>query len=921
MRRFQYIDLLLLLIFVVGCKTPSILVTEEQQKGDLYNNRHDYTQAILHYEKMLAASSKLGTYRNLDMEAEVCRKIAHAFNVQGEFQRGMHHILRAFELDSMQGNDLEIIEDYREMGKIHLYLGDFPEGIRYLQKALSLNEGMDQSIKGINQISVADTYLTLSRLYRALGDFQQAETYGLKAYQIFETQDNREGEMESLLQLGKNCIEYGSIKRGQAYIRSSLHMATDLGLNLYRHKEALALVSENRAMYEEALRLKLEAMDEARDSRNLPQIIWAQMRTGDLYQLIGDQQQARGYYQEAINYLDSSQIRASSLEASINLRAGDIDQAHTYFSSSGSRVAAGIASMRLGEVALEWKAWQEAHQHFKEALEYFSLAGVEDGMARALILAATTDLALGNLKEASSMLLEAETHVQYDETRWRMHYTRGRLFESLSLPDSAIEAYITAIEVIETIRGNFSIEEYKSLYLEDKMEVYDHLIRLLMEGGRSDESFHYSERARARTFLDMMGGGRMHIRPDESSELVAMEQKLRQELQSLSRLMRKDDLSITRSINRSQLQQEIYDIRREYNDVVRRIKLFNPEYSAIVNMEVAPVHELQEEIDSKTAFLVYWVGEKNLNIWMITSEEFQGRTIAISEDEMIDLVSQSRRSISSRQHAGIFSQCYTYLIKPFEEALKAFETIGIVPHLPLHFLPYQSLMPDSSSYLIDSFNLFYTPSVNTYSLTRKKTVTPQGELFAMALGGLELGGLSGLPGTTREVSHISTLFSNPTVTYEKSSTEAYFKSTVMPFKYIHLATHGILDQRQPLYSYLLLAPTAEEDGQLTVSEVFGLNMNAYMVVLSACETALGSMNRGDEIVGLSRAFIYAGSRNVIVSLWNVADESTAYLMSRFYSNLENLSPVQSLRLAQIATREKYDTPVYWAPFQLIGAGD
>jgi CHAT domain-containing protein len=123
-----------------------------------------------------------------------------------------------------------------------------------------------------------------------------------------------------------------------------------------------------------------------------------------------------------------------------------------------------------------------------------------------------------------------------------------------------------------------------------------------------------------------------------------------------------------------------------------------------------------------------------------------------------------------------------------------------------------------------------------------------------------------------------------------------------------------------MYSHLMLAPSKEDDGLLTVGEIFGLRMNASLVVLSACVTGLGSLNNGDEIIGLSRAFLYAGSKDVIVSLWNVADEATVFLMTQFYKNMAGSNPVQSLRHAQIATRQKYNNPVHWAPFQLIGTG-
>ena len=124
-----------------------------------------------------------------------------------------------------------------------------------------------------------------------------------------------------------------------------------------------------------------------------------------------------------------------------------------------------------------------------------------------------------------------------------------------------------------------------------------------------------------------------------------------------------------------------------------------------------------------------------------------------------------------------------------------------------------------------------------------------------------------------------------------------------------------------MYSYLLLAPTDEDDGLLTVNEIFGLSLRSGLVVLSACQTGLGELSGGDEIIGLSRAFLYAGAKDVIVSLWSVADDPTAFLMTQFYANLKENPAVHALRLAQLAVKEKYDNPTYWAPFQLIGAGN
>jgi len=384
--------------------------------------------------------------------------------------------------------------------------------------------------------------------------------------------------------------------------------------------------------------------------------------------------------------------------------------------------------------------------------------------------------------------------------------------------------------------------------------------------------------------------------------------------------MQKGDMAPSREGNRSQIEQKLFEIREEHSDIIRKIKLYNKEYSSMVDLEVSETQELISGIDPGVAFLCYWVEKDHIFIWMITSDGIESRTVPIGEEEIFELVADGRRTVSSSRHKAVYFQLYQKLIKPFEEAIKSFETLCIIPHLELHFLPFQCLMPDSNTYLIDNHNVFYTPSLNVYSLTRIKKLEPEKSFFAMALGELELGGLSGLPGTTREVSLISEFFSEPTVTYEHSSTESFFKNSVKSFEFVHVATHGMLLKSQPMYSHLILAPSKEDDGLLTVGEIFGLRMNADLVVLSACVTGLGSLNNGDEIIGLSRAFLYAGSKDVIVSLWNVADEATVFLMTQFYKNMATSNPVQSLRHAQIATRKKYSNPVHWAPFQLIGSG-
>jgi len=186
-----------------------------------------------------------------------------------------------------------------------------------------------------------------------------------------------------------------------------------------------------------------------------------------------------------------------------------------------------------------------------------------------------------------------------------------------------------------------------------------------------------------------------------------------------------------------------------------------------------------------------------------------------------------------------------------------------------------------------------------------------------------------LPGTESEVKEISQLFASRnfknTIFIRQQADEKVAKSgTLKDYSYLHFATHGIVDERSPELSRIFLQSNSDsEDGNLFTGEIYNLELNANLVTLSACQTGLGKISKGEGVIGLSRALVYAGAKSIIVSFWSVADESTAQLMADFYRQMlehpeSNYS--QNLRNAKLALMktEKYNSPYYWAPFVLIG---
>jgi CHAT domain-containing protein len=269
----------------------------------------------------------------------------------------------------------------------------------------------------------------------------------------------------------------------------------------------------------------------------------------------------------------------------------------------------------------------------------------------------------------------------------------------------------------------------------------------------------------------------------------------------------------------------------------------------------------------------------------------------------------------------------------------------------LHFLPFQALIDTSGKYLIEKFNISYAPSCSVLKQCSLKTCNIYDDFLGMALGNMTIGNFSPLPGTKVELNQIVQLYPGATAKYENETSETYFKTEAKNHNIIHLATHGYLDSRRPMNSYLLMQSDDKNDGQLTVNEIFDLNLKSKLVVLSACETGLGSLSTGDELIGLSRAFIYAGTPAIIVSLWPVEDASTALLMTRLHQYYSAGYRLQyALTLAQrdlinnnfetsikrggstvvwnkvlkyeieSGNKSKEKNPFFWAPFILIGYG-
>ena len=261
-----------------------------------------------------------------------------------------------------------------------------------------------------------------------------------------------------------------------------------------------------------------------------------------------------------------------------------------------------------------------------------------------------------------------------------------------------------------------------------------------------------------------------------------------------------------------------------------------------------------------------------------------------------------------------FNQLYQQLIEPLQSHLSTSKLV-IVPHHRLHYVPFAALT-DGDKYLIDDYIISTLPSASVMGFLQEKRKPNNEQMLALGNPTLDL------PFAQQEVESISNLYNSQTFLGVKA-TESTVWSQANQASILHLATHAQYNSISPLFSSLSFVEGEGYDGRLEVHELYGLDLTAAtnLVVLSACQTQIGELSKGDELVGLNRAFLYAGTPSVIASLWNVDDEATGLLMERFYSYLQSgESKAKALQLAQQDTKEEFAHPYYWSGFVLTGDG-
>jgi CHAT domain-containing protein len=532
-----------------------------------------------------------------------------------------------------------------------------------------------------------------------------------------------------------------------------------------------------------------------------------------------------------------------------------------------------------------------------------------------------------------------------------VHWGLGRVRRRAGHLTQAAESFRQAIDILERQRTRLGgTDESRNSFAAAYSPCYHEAIEVLVELGRHDEAFHVLERSRARLLLGLLAE-RDLLFPADLPPDVAGARRLNQAAydRALEELSHLDPGADQAAID--QLVGRLLELRERSAEIRATVRGASSRLAALQEPEPFDSVTAAAALEPDTAFLGFSVGkEKTLLLGLgpaVAGERLTVVTIPIGEVALRERI-QAFRSLIERgdEDDSILrsqaAELYDLLLRPLEGLLGTSRRLAISPDGPLHLLPFAALLhvdtsarPVSRRWLAEWKAIHIVSSVTHYAELKKvRRRAAPADIKLVAFGDprrseLASGGSSPLPATRSEVEAIAALFGTRAVTHlGEQATEGRVKTGLEGFSHVHFACHGTLDEQFPLHSGLVLAPPeaiteGADNGLLQVWEIFeDVRVDADLVVLSACETGLGQDRGGEGLLGLTRAFQYAGARSVLASLWRVSDPATADLMVRFYGHLKNGRPtaeaLQTVQVELILSGASASHPLHWAAFAAFG---
>jgi len=526
----------------------------------------------------------------------------------------------------------------------------------------------------------------------------------------------------------------------------------------------------------------------------------------------------------------------------------------------------------------------------------------------------------------------------------------GIAFKRLSQPESALVKLAESVDLFETMRREAGGDALES-FTEANLDRYGEIVDLLAKLGRAEEAFGYVERCQAKSLMEAFDLTKIAPADSNLGSSLKRAQELRSEVREAEDNLAAEfgqDPDDRDPKAASRHDSTLAHTKSEFLSVESDIRRLNPDYEALIRVTPGQLAKLQRILPASAAVIEYYSSASALYVFEITSDSFRCRSVAVSRDSLYDLAKKYRaimRETAVSVGAGlgadpipawrddgtkryretirpikdVSAALYQILLASVADDLKGRDDAVIVPTGMLAYLPFHALGHET-----DGEWIFFIQEKNVSYLTSSELLDIVGlsDDIVKPASLLGFGDPDGtLPSAEKEIEALKAVLPKVTVFTSSEATKDRAIALAPDYNVLHCATHARLDTRDPEESYILLAPGKAADGRWYMREIFGATWDQMkLVVLSACETALGEKDPGREVSALSYAFSVAGAPSIVASLWPVYDPSTMSLMTEFYRRLPNASRTASLRQAQLSVLKDPKTahPFFWAPFVLIG---
>jgi CHAT domain-containing protein len=876
---------------------PECRATALRSMGNILERKRRYVEALKHFEQAL------DIYESLGNEMEVARTLnfcLHCMIYLGRYDDALVWAARAEDIFARHGDRARLARLSGNIGNLLHRQDRFDEAMdRYRRAYAGLIESGSPRDVAVALQNMATCQISMNDFRQALDTYERTRRHCV------------DHELPLLVAVADYNIAYLYYLRGEytkaiELYRSAREHCRRLG-DAYR--EALCDLDQSE-MYVE-LNLNEEGAHLAR-------------RAMTSFEKLGNGYEAA----KALTNLAISVSHHGDSQLALNL----FRKARDLFTAEGNESWMAIIDLYQALVFYQERRLTEARLLAESAFEYFSPSSLQGKAILCQLLLSRIHLDTGRPDRAKHICQNALGKLDHAETpalSYQAYFVLGLIQEELKDQEAAYQAYLAAHRHLESLRSHLRTEDTKIAFLKDKLEVYEALVRMCLARGETRENreaaFVYIEQAKSRSLADLIAFRAQELPASHEAHRALVEQvkTLREELNWYTRAIQLQEsrAGSARDPRIEKLRRSARECEYRLVQAMANLRVEDREFANLqgggsidldaIRSVIAPDAMLVQYYRVKDTFHACLLSRDSLKIAELGSVTEMRRELQLLRFQLSkfrlgpDYVRTFHSQLLEAANAHL-QEFYRELIAPIAKDLTA-EHLIIAPHDFLHYLPFQGLL-DGDEYLGQRYSISYTPSASVYYLCCTKGRRSADRSLVMGVPD------PSAPQIVEEVEAVASVLPKAEVFIGPEATLEVLQEKGAQARYLHVATHGWFRQDNPMFSSISLG-----NSHLSLFDLYHLNLPAELITLSGCGTGLNVVVAGDELMGLKRGLLYAGAEGLLLTLWDVNDQSTAEFMKLFYGRLQ--SEPNKAKAVQYATEEirrTYAHPFYWAPFLLVG---